>query len=61
VKALAPVLAVIGIVLIIVGAINHWAMHANPVAHTSTILGVIGAVVLIVGGALMFMGRRAAA
>jgi len=60
-KALGPALAVIGIVVIIVGALNHYAVHANPVAHTSTILGVVGAVVLIAGGALMLMGRRAAA
>jgi hypothetical protein len=52
-------LAVIGVILVIAGLVNHYVIKANPVAHTSTIVLAAGAVVAIVGLALTFMGGRA--
>ncbi len=52
-------LAVLGIILVLGGVLNHWVLRQNPVVHTSTILGAAGAVVAIVGLALTFMGGRA--
>jgi hypothetical protein len=60
-KALGPILAVIGLIVGVVGLVNHFATHLVPIAHGSTILGVVGAVVLIAGAAMMMMGRKAAA
>ena len=54
-------LAVIGIILVLAGVLNHWVLKMNPIAHTSTILGVAGAVVAVIGIALTFMGGRAKA
>jgi hypothetical protein len=45
----------VGILLIIIGAINHLAIKANPVSHFSTILGVLGVIIAIVG-VVMSMG-----
>ncbi len=52
-------LAVLGVILVIAGLVNHYAIKANPVAHTSTIVLGVGAVVAIVGLAMTFMGGRA--
>jgi uncharacterized membrane protein len=52
-------LAVIGIIVVIVGLVNHYVIRANPVAHTSTILVVIGVVLAVIGLVLTFMGGRA--
>jgi hypothetical protein len=51
----------LGVLIIIVGALNHFVMKANPVAHTSTILGVVGVVVALIGVGMMFMGGKKAA
>lgn len=50
----------LAIVVGIVGLLNHFAIHMNPVAHTSTILAVIAVVLLVAGGAMMMMGRSSA-
>jgi hypothetical protein len=49
-------LIVLGVVVLLVGLINHFAIHANPIAHTSTIVLALGAVLAVAGGALMAMG-----
>lgn len=49
-------LIVVGVVVLLFGLINHFAIHANPVAHTSTIVLALGAVLAVVGFALMAMG-----
>ncbi len=51
-------LAVLGVILVLGGVLNHWVLKMNPVAHTSTILAGVGAVVAVVGIALTFMGGR---
>ena len=51
-------LAVLGVILVLGGVLNHWVLKSNPIAHTSTILAGAGAVVAVVGLALTFMGGR---
>ncbi|MBF6589644.1 MAG: hypothetical protein IVW57_03815 [Ktedonobacterales bacterium] len=50
----------VGILLIVLGAINHFVVKANPVAHTSTILGIVGLLAAIAGGAMMMRGSNKA-
>lgn len=51
-------LLVIGVVLLIVGLVNHYAIHANPIAHTSTIVLGVGVVAAVIGAVLaLFLGR----
>lgn len=52
-------LVVLGIIVGILGLVNHYMIHQNPVAHTSTIVGVVALVLVVIGGAMMFMGRSA--
>lgn len=54
-------LAVVGVIVILIGVLNHWVLRMNPVGHTSTILGVVGAVVAVVGIILTFMGGNKSA
>ena len=54
-------LAVVGVIVVIIGAINHFVLRMNPVAHTSTILGVVGAVLAVAGIALTFVGGNKSA
>jgi hypothetical protein len=51
-------LAVLGVILVLAGLVNHYVIKANPVTHTSTIVLGAGAVIAIVGLALTFMGGR---
>lgn len=51
-------LLVVGVLLAMVGVVNHYLLRLNPVAHTSTILVGLGAVVFVVGLVLSFMGDR---
>jgi len=52
----------IGLAIIagILSLVNHFVVHANPVDHTSTVIGGVGVVLLVIGGAMMLMGRGAA-
>ena len=54
-------LIALAIIVGIVGLLNHFVIHQNPVMHTSTVIGVVAIVLLIIGGALMMMGRGSAA
>lgn len=54
-------LLVVGIVVVLLGAVNHFAIHANPIAHTSTIAGAIGAVLVVIGVVMMAMGGKSSA
>jgi uncharacterized membrane protein YGL010W len=54
-------LLVVGVLLAMVGVVNHYLLRLNPVAHTSTILVGLGAVVFVVGLVLSFIGDRSAA
>jgi hypothetical protein len=49
---------VLGIIIGLAGLANHYVMKANPIAHTSTIVGVVGAVVAVVGLVMLLMGGR---
>ena len=46
----------LGVVILVIGLVNHFVIHQNPVAHTSTIVLAVGAILLVVGVALSFMG-----
>jgi hypothetical protein len=54
-------LLAIGIILAIVGLINHFVLKMNPVAHTSTILIAVGVILAVLGLVMSFMGGRSAA
>ena len=60
-KAAGYGLAAIGIIIVLVGVLNHYVLKTNVVAHFSTILGVVGVVVVVVGLAMTFMGGKKAA
>ena len=53
-------LIALAVIVGIVGLLNHFVIHQNPVAHTSTVIGVVAIVLLVIGGALMMMGRGSA-
>ena len=55
-------LVVLGIIVGILGLVNHYLLNPpmNPVAHTSLVTGVVGLVLVVLGGAMMFMGGRSA-
>ena len=54
-------LLILGIVIGLVGLVNHFAIHANPFPHTSTIIGAVGAVLAVVGILMMAMGGKSKA
>jgi hypothetical protein len=54
-------LLVIGIIIAVLGLVNHYILKANPIAHTSTILIGVGVVVAVIGLAMSFLGGRKAA
>ena len=60
-RGLSYALLVIGVIIAIVGLLNHFVIKANPVAHTSTITVAVGAVVAIIGVVLMMGGRSSKA
>lgn len=51
-------LAVVGIIVVLLGLVNHFVLKQNPVAHTSTIVIGVGVVVAVIGAALTFVGGR---
>jgi hypothetical protein len=51
-------LLVLGVIIAIVGLVNHYVLKLNPIAHTSTILIGVGAVLAIVGLIMSFMAGR---
>ena len=53
-------LLVIGIILAILGLVNHYVIRANPVLHTSTIVIGVGVVLAVIGLVMSFMGGRKA-
>ena len=54
-------LLAIGIIIAIVGLINHFVLKMNPIAHTSTILIAVGVILAVLGLVMSFMGGRTAA
>ena len=54
-------LLAIGVIIAIVGLINHFVLKMNPIAHTSTILIAVGVILAVLGLVMSFMGSRTAA
>jgi hypothetical protein len=55
------ILTIIGVLLIILGVVQHFtAFMGSSIDHLSIYIGVVGAVVLVVGLFLWFRGRSAA-
>lgn len=54
-------LLVIGIIVAVLGLLNHYVLKANPIVHTSTIVIAVGVVLAVIGLAMSFMGGRKAA
>ena len=61
-KGLGGILAAIGVIVVIVGLLNHYVLHLLAgVKNGSTYLIVAGAVVLVVGVVLYLLPRKASA
>jgi uncharacterized membrane protein YczE len=61
-KGLGGILAVLGVIGIVLGLINHFVKNfAGSAGHVSIIIGVVGLVLLIIGVVLYMMPRKAAA
>ena len=60
-RGLSYVLLVLGVIVAIVGLLNHFALKMNPFPHTSTILVAVGAVLAVIGVLTMVMGGSKAA
>jgi|GEM_PF-2158429 uncharacterized integral membrane protein len=61
-KSVGYVVAIIGILVIAAAAIDHFVKHfLGSTAHISLIVGVVGAVVLVIGVVMSMMGGRAKA
>ncbi len=62
-KALGPILIVIGVIIGLVAVANYTVLKHSlfNAQHMDLIVGVIGAVVVVVGLILAMTGRRAAA
>lgn len=54
-------LLVLGVILVVLGALNHYVLKMNPIAHTSTIVIGVGVVLAVIGAAMTFMGGRSKA
>jgi uncharacterized membrane protein len=57
-RAVNYILIGLGVVVVILGLLNHFVIKANPVAHTSTITIAIGAVLVVIGVFGMMLGGR---
>ena len=60
-RGLSYLLLVLGVIIAILGLLNHFVIKANPVAHTSTITVAVGAVLAIIGVVMMMGGRSSKA
>ena len=60
-RGLSYVLLALGVIIAILGLLNHFVIKANPVAHTSTITVAVGAVLAIIGVVMMMGGRSSKA
>ncbi|HEX8994691.1 MAG TPA: hypothetical protein VF812_01530 [Ktedonobacterales bacterium] len=53
-------LIVLGVILLVLGALNHYVLKLNPIAHTSTIILGVGVVLAVIGVIAMVTGGRKA-
>lgn len=58
-KGLGTILAIIGVVVLIVAVVNHFVTKIVAVSHSTTIIGVVGVIILAIG-LFMMMSRRKA-
>lgn len=61
-RSTSLVLVVVGILIAILGLVNHFVLNPpmNVFPHTSIALIVLGVIVLVIGGAMMMTGGRSA-
>ena len=56
-----PVIAIIGIVIVLFALLNHFALNiGRSTQHIDIYIGVLGAVVLVAGAVMSMTGRKAA-
>jgi len=60
-RGLSYLLLVVGVIIAVLGLLNHFVIKANPVAHTSTITVAVGAVLAVIGVVMMMGGRSSKA
>lgn len=61
-KNLGALLAIIGLIGIVLGLVNHYVKNfLGSAGHASTIIGIVGLVLLIIGVVIYMMPRRARA
>jgi hypothetical protein len=61
-RSVGIVLAVVGIVILAAGLVNHYAVHfMGSTAHASLIIGAVGGVLLIIGVVISMMSGGAKA
>ncbi|MGO8946827.1 MAG: hypothetical protein ACLQUY_03995 [Ktedonobacterales bacterium] len=59
-RSVGIVLAIVGILVVVAGLLNHFALHfTGSSAHASVIIGAVGAVLLIIGVVILMMGGGA--
>ena len=61
-RSVGIVLAIVGVIVLVVGLINHFAVHfLGSTSHASLIIGAIGGVLLVIGVVMSMMGGTKAA
>jgi len=61
-RSVGIVLAIVGVIVLVVGLINHFAVHfLGSISHASLIIGAIGGVLLVIGVVMSMMGGTKAA
>lgn len=61
-KGLGGILAVIGLIVVVLGLVNHFVKNfLGSAGHASLIIAVVGAVLLVIGAAMYMMPGKARA
>lgn len=61
-RSVGIVLAVVGILVLVAGLINHFAVHfMGATSHASLLIGIVGGALLIIGVVLSMMRGNAKA
>lgn len=59
-KGISGALIGVAVILGILGLVNHFALHMNPIAHTSSITAGLAVLFAIIGGVGFIMKPKAA-
>lgn len=59
-KGLSMALIGVAALLVIFGLLNHYSLHMNPVAHTSSIIAGLAVLFALIGGAGFLMKPKTA-